>query len=170
MAREVSRHPTRVGLGVLVVFVLATWATWVRVRKPATPPQPESVPTSVPTQPLPSKTTAQPPQKEQLGPTRLPPVEAARRPAGGSRAPEKPGPAEKPGVEKKGRRELMPAQQAELKDRLATATFYMDRNDYDSGIVAYEEAARIDPSNLEARDGIQRARTLREALKTMLHR
>jgi cytochrome c-type biogenesis protein CcmH/NrfG len=75
-------------------------------------------------------------------------------------------PAEKPRT-RQGSGELTPAQQAEGKDKLATATFYMDRNDYDSAIVAYQEALRIDPSNLEARDGIQRARTLREALKTM---
>ena len=167
IAREISRRPARIGLGVLVVFVLATWATWVRVRKPVTSPQPGSMPISVPAQSTPPKTVAAPQENESPAPRHLPPTETENRSGAAPRAPEKLMPAEKPRT-RQGSGELTPAQQAELKDKLATATFYMERNDYDSAIVAYQEALRIDPSSLEARDGIQRAQNLRQALKTIL--
>ncbi len=62
-------------------------------------------------------------------------------------------------------RKLSPAESAELKDKLVLALFFMERNDYDAAVGAFEAALKIDARNREAQDGIRRARKARDAQK-----
>jgi hypothetical protein len=62
-------------------------------------------------------------------------------------------------------RKLSPAESAQLKDRLVLALFFMERNDYDAAVGAFQAALKIDATNHEAQDGIRRARKARDAQK-----
>jgi tetratricopeptide (TPR) repeat protein len=55
-------------------------------------------------------------------------------------------------------RQLSPAQQAGLRDKLTLGRFLMDRKDYSAAIAQFQAALAIDPSNREAQAAIQQAR------------
>jgi len=63
---------------------------------------------------------------------------------------------------------LSPADKAKLTDNLAIAEFHMNRANYDDAIEAYQEALKIDASNRQAREGLRKARQLRETLKSII--
>jgi serine/threonine-protein kinase len=64
--------------------------------------------------------------------------------------------------------ELTPALKSELTDMLAIADVHMNHANYDDAIQAYQDALKIDPSNLQAREGLRKARQLRDTLKSIM--
>ena len=66
-------------------------------------------------------------------------------------------------------RALSSAQEAELKDKLVVARFFMDRDDYDAALEAFQAALKINPSSRDARAGVERARQARKAQETSTH-
>ncbi len=169
----IGRKQVWIGTAALLVVVSAAFLVWISSnRPPPVTPRPESNPSAGskvqgPKQPLGRNPTGAESRTETPNPSSPPPSpqrETPPAPRGATAArqaikPQSPPKAPEP------TRGLSPDEQARLKDKLATASFYMDHGDYDMAVQTYDAALEIDPTSTQAREGLQKARQLLDILK-----
>jgi serine/threonine protein kinase len=169
----IGRKQVWIGTAALLVVVSALLRVWVSSSRPPTvTSRPESNTSAgskvqEPKQPLGRNPTGAESQSETRNPSSLPPspqrgTTPAPRGATATRQTIKPqsptkAPQRSPG--------LSLDEQARLKDKLATASFYMDHGDYDNAVQTYNAALEIDPTSMQAREGLRKALQLLDILK-----
>ena len=168
-----GRKQVWIGTAALLVVVSALLWVWISPsRPPPVTPGPESSPSAgskvqEPKQPLGRNPTGAESQTETRNPSSLPPSpqrETPPAPRGATATrqaikPQSPPNAPQPSGG------LSLDEQARLKDKLATASFYMDHGDYDMAVQTYDAALEIDPTSTQAREGLRKARQLLDILK-----